>query len=262
MTAFRGMVEIGGAIECLTGLHVGGGGVAYEIGGTENPVIRDPVTNYPYIPGTSLKGKMRSLLEWATPGKLDVGRGGPHGCEDPDCMVCRIFGTSGAEQRRAGPTRLIVRDAHPDQRTRDTMDRLEQEQGLPKVEVKTEVVIDRVAGAALGRVGPRSQERVPVGSLFKFAMHYWVFDVDTCKVSDLDLLPKVFEALRMVEDSALGGGGSRGSGHVAFHVRKDPLVKTVADYQQGRIPRAEPQHVKLADLDVEAFCKAVRGRLG
>jgi CRISPR-associated protein Csm3 len=262
MTAFKGVVEISGAIECLTGLHVGGGAVAYEIGGTENPVIRNPVTGYPYLPGTSLKGKMRSLLEWAEEGKLDIEKGGPHACTDSDCPVCRIFGTSGAEERRAGPTRLLVRDAHPDQETRAAMDRLEREQGLPKVEVKTEVVIDRVAGAALGRVGPRSQERVPVGSRFNFTMQYWMFDVDGCRKTDLELLPKVFQSLRMVQDSALGGGGSRGSGQVAFHIRSQPLVKTGADYQQGTVPRPQGELVKLADLDVYNFCRAVRARLG
>lgn len=261
MTAFRGVVEIGGVIEVLTGLHVGGGAVGYEIGGTENPVIRDPVTGYPYLPGTSLKGKMRSLLEWAEE-RVDLVRGAPHSCAEMDCPVCRIFGTSGAEERRAGPTRLLVRDAHPDERTRETMDRLEREQGLPKVEVKTEVVIDRVAGAALGRVGPRSQERVSVGSRFNFTMQFWVFDVDGCKRSDLDLLPKVFEALRMVEDSALGGGGSRGSGQVVFHIRRRPLVKTIADYREGKIPRPDGELAKLADLDVREFCQVVRGRLG
>jgi CRISPR-associated protein Csm3 len=259
MTEFKGVIEIGGAIECITGLHVGGGAVGYEIGGTENPVIRDPASGYPYLPGSSLKGKMRSLLEWAE-GKVDLARGGPHACSDMDCPVCRVFGTSGAEERRAGPTRLLVRDAHPDEDSRARMDRLEREQGLPKVEVKTEVVIDRVAGAALGRVGPRSQERVPVGSRFNFSMQYWMFDVDGCRVSDLDLLPKVFEALRMVEDSALGGGGSRGSGQVAFHLRERPLVKTVEDYRTGNILRPEEGLVKLVDLDVSEFCTAVRIR--
>jgi CRISPR-associated protein Csm3 len=262
MTAFRGVVEIGGVIECLTGLHVGGGAVGYEIGGTENPVIRNPVSGYPYIPGTSLKGKMRSLLEWAEDGKLDLVKGAPHACPDKDCPVCRIFGTSGAEERRAGPTRLLVRDAHPDEETKAVMDRLEREQGLPKVEVKTEVVIDRVAGAALARVGPRSQERVPVGSRFKFTMQYWIFDVDGCNISDLDLLPKVFQSLRMVQDSALGGGGSRGSGQVAFHIRSQPLVKTVSDYQQGTIPHVGGDLIKLVDLDMDGFCQAIRARLG
>lgn len=261
MTAFKGVVEIRGTIECLTGLHIGGGAVGYEIGGTENPVIRNPVTGYPYIPGTSLKGKMRSLLEWAEEGKLDL-NGKPHGCStDPDCPVCRIFGTSGAEERRTGPTRLLVRDAHPDDQTKERMDRLEREQGLPKVEVKTEVVIDRVAGGA-GRAGPRSQERVPVGSRFNLMMQYWVFDVDGCRVSDLALLPKVFQSLRMVEDSALGGGGSRGSGQVSFHVLDKPLLKSVADYQAGRIPRPEGELVKLADVDIDAYCRAARARFG
>ncbi len=66
----------------------------------------------------------------------------------------------------------------------------------------------------------------------------------------------------MVEDSALGGGGSRGSGQVVFHIRRRPLVKTIADYREGKIPRPDGELVKLADFDPGEFCQVVRGRLG
>ena len=55
--------KITGEIKCVTNLHIGGSKDMLGIGMMDNPVIRDPVTDEPYIPGSSLKGKMRSLLE-------------------------------------------------------------------------------------------------------------------------------------------------------------------------------------------------------
>jgi CRISPR-associated protein Csm3 len=64
MPQFKAHVIITGKIQCLTGLHIGGTEEGYEIGGMDNPVIKDKITGYPYIPGSSLKGKMRSMMEW------------------------------------------------------------------------------------------------------------------------------------------------------------------------------------------------------
>ena len=64
MLKFQGKYIIIGKIFCLTGLHIGGTQEGIEIGGVDNIVIKDPLTGYPYIPGSSLKGKMRCLLEW------------------------------------------------------------------------------------------------------------------------------------------------------------------------------------------------------
>ena len=67
-----------GQIELVSGLHIGSGNAEMHIGGTDNPVIKNPVTNQPYIPGSSLKGKMRSLLEWRA-GVVGVAEGKPLG---------------------------------------------------------------------------------------------------------------------------------------------------------------------------------------
>jgi CRISPR-associated protein Csm3 len=134
-------VTLSGKIECVTGLHIGGTGGGYEIGGMDNPVIRDPYDGFPYIPGSSLKGKMRSLLEWAE-GK--VGDGKPHFSSDINDPISRIFGAPAEANRPAGPTRLIVRDCFPDEDTKKRMKELEAKQGLPKVEIKTEVNINRI----------------------------------------------------------------------------------------------------------------------
>ncbi len=250
MSRFLGSVLIYGQIECLSGLHIGGTGTGYEIGGMDNPVIRNPVDDFPYIPGSSLKGKMRSMLEWSDPTLLNDGD--IHSCNQPDCIVCRIFGSSAAEERRAGPTRLLVRDAHPDAPTRAMMEELERRQGLPKVEIKTEDNINRITSATLS--GPRSQERVPVGSRFNFELHYQMYEVEGCTVSDLEMLDHLFLALRLVESSALGGGSSRGSGQVKFWLARDLPIRNLDAYRQGIYPeklffKEETDRKKLCSLE-------------
>lgn len=227
MNTLKATVIIHGKIECITGLHIGGSGAAYEIGGMDNPVIRNPIDGFPYIPGSSLKGKMRSLMEWAE-GVVKVD--GVYSSSDPDDVVSRLFGAPAEKDRKAGPTRLLVRDAIADEKTRELMENLESRQGLPRVEIKTEVNINRITSKPLS--GPRQTERVPVGSKFDFEIVFGVFDVEGLKVKDADLLPMLFTAMRLVEHSALGGSGSRGYGQVQF-LLGEPLVYTLEDYRKG-----------------------------
>ena len=238
MNEFKATITIHGKIECVTGLHIGGSGGGYEIGGMDNPVIRNPVDGFPYIPGSSLKGKMRSLMEWAE-GKISKDGNTWHS-NNPDDVITRIFGTAagmkdseGNKENRMGPTRIIVRDARPDDKTVEMMKNLQQEQGLPYVEVKTEVTINRITSKP--PFGPRQMERVPVGSKFNFEIVYAVYEVAGTKVKDIDLLDKVFMALRLVEDSTLGGSGSRGSGQVKF-LLGEPVVRTLEFYQRNKEP--------------------------
>ena len=58
-----GKLQFKSVILVETGLHIGGGGENLNIGGLDKPIIRDPLTQYPYLPGTSIKGKLRSILE-------------------------------------------------------------------------------------------------------------------------------------------------------------------------------------------------------
>ncbi|MGD9927943.1 MAG: type III-A CRISPR-associated RAMP protein Csm3, partial [Sphaerochaeta sp.] len=110
--------KITGKIVVKTGLHIGAGNDKVEIGGMDNPIIRNPLNREPYIPGSSIKGKMRSLLEWKL-GKIDTESkkpGGPCSCGKADCQICRVFGSANNSRNSAstiekGPTRLIVRDA-------------------------------------------------------------------------------------------------------------------------------------------------------
>jgi CRISPR-associated protein Csm3 len=209
------LTEITGTLGLRSGLHVGAGRDHIEIGGIDLPVIKNPDAE-PFIPGSSLKGKLRSLLEWKLGciesegqvwGSTDkwMKSNDPHA--DP---VLRIFGTTHKEWR-GGPTRLIVRDAFLDPTWRaEVIDR-----GLLLTEEKTEVTIDRLTGSAWKKAGPRTTERVPAGARFPFEMTYRVFSFDgDGGAKDRELLDHLFEALRMLELDALGGSGSRGYGRV------------------------------------------------
>ncbi len=206
--------KITGTLELRSGLHVGVGRDHIEIGGIDLPVIKDPVTETPYIPGSSIKGKLRSLLEWklgsierdGSPWGFDRSRSLEDKVADP---VLRIFGTTHKEWQ-GGPTRLIVRDASLEQGwISDVLDR-----GLLLTEEKMEVSINRLEGKA-GQAGPRKTERVPAGARFPFEMTYRVFSFDgDGGAKDRELLNYLFEALRMLELDALGGSGSRGYGRV------------------------------------------------
>jgi CRISPR-associated protein Csm3 len=246
-------------------MHIGGSGAGYEIGGVDQTVIRD-VRGYPYIPGSSLKGKLRSLLEWST-GRITGGNGENdprkigdiHHCRDSECPVCRLFGSSAVEGRLAGPTRVLVRDANPDQPTRDFMDQLEREYGVPKAEVKTENSINRIKGSV--DYGLRSQERVHPGATFDFEIVMSAFQVEGCQVEDADMAKYLLEAMRLLEDSALGGGGSRGSGQVRFHTCKSPVMRSAAMYRSGERPVRSEDLVLLSEFDAAALIVRMRSEL-
>lgn len=201
-------------IEAVTGLHIGGSSVGLEIGGLDKAVIRNPLTNQPYIPGSSLRGKMRSQLEKKLGLRQNnkIGQVTIHTCKKPEeynanggCPVCHVFGVPG-EVEATGPTLLIVRDVALTPKSAAELEKLKSD--LPFAELKTEVAIDRVTSAAT----PRTLERVPAGAIFGPAeLVFSIYDR-----ADLARLAYVLDALQLVEDDYLGGSGSRGSGKVKF----------------------------------------------
>jgi CRISPR-associated protein Csm3 len=188
-------IKIKTTIELLTGLHIGGSSDNVEIGGIDNPVIKIATKdNQPYIPGSSLKGKMRCLLEQIA-GAAKVG-----GNSD----VNNLFGFSQSNQ----PSKLIVRDAMLQEKSASEL-RACDNLDMPYTEGKWENVIDRVKGTA---EHPRQMERIPAGVTFdvEFVVNVW----DDDKEKDLlDLLQKGINAL---ENDYLGGSGSRGYGQIKF----------------------------------------------
>lgn len=219
-----GKLVVEGDLTCETGLHIGAGKGSLEIGGADNPVVKDAFGR-PYIPGSSLRGKLRSLLEHASgltsPAELVYlsRRKGQevriHQSDRPDDEICILFGRSpgrvervagdAMESRTATPSRLTVCDAPLDMEsiTQQMRENLDDE----ITEVKSENAVDRLTSQA----NPRTLERVPAGARFRVRL---VIDI-LCD-PDRELVPRVAESLRLLEDDALGGGGSRGSGRVRF----------------------------------------------
>lgn len=190
-----------GTIVLKTGLHIGGTNAALNIGGPDKFVVRNPLNNIPYIPGSSLKGKMRALVEIAN-GCVDVDRGKVGPSKDPNSVSGKLFGVAtGSDNNR--PSRLIVRDAELDVDACDFSNT-----DLPYTESKTEVAIDRVTAKA----NPRTFERVPAGAKFKLNMVLNVFEGE----DEEELKNTLKQAIELLEDDYLGGHGSRGYGQIKF----------------------------------------------
>ena len=195
---------IKGSILCQTGLHIGGSQDQIEIGGVDLLIIKHPLTLEPYIPGSSLKGKMRSQLEKKL-GRIRE-KGEPCGCGN--CPVCQVFGPHKNTRHNLGPTRILVRDANLHAVSKELFQKT-IEKGISFIEKKTENVINRKTGTA---EHPRTQERVPAGTQFNLNIILQVFEGD----NEADMKDKIRLALKLVEESYLGGFGSRGSGQVIF----------------------------------------------
>ena len=240
---FRANLILRGQIETLTGLHIGGSREKMQIGGVDLVVVRSARDSMPYIPGSTLKGKMRHLLEYATGGvalPVDNKLGNVSYAND----IVRLFGVGagvtelvyddkalakekqGADAettkylndleknvRGAGLPRLIFRDAY--------LSEAAEEEDL--VEIKAENNIDRLTAAA----NPRFQERVAERTRFDFEIVYTAYDeAETDIQQDIN---RLFAGLRLLENSFIGKGGSRGSGQIRFHVAP-PLWITKAHY--------------------------------
>ena len=202
-----------GRIRLRSGLHIGAGKDTVEIGGLDQPIVKDPLTGAPYIPGSSLKGKMRSLLEVGVAmgireaTKKYVLDGKPCGCGKPDCPICVLFGAHNDPSKcdpKLGPTRLLVRDA---MLCKEDMDRFKA--GRLPMEIKYENTIHRVKGVA---EHPRPLERVPAGVTFELNIALKVYENDKVDA----LIQWLYRGLKLIELDALGGGSSRGSGQVVF----------------------------------------------
>lgn len=197
--------KIEGVIIVETGLHIGGAKNSLDIGGLDSPVIKTPA-GVPYIPGSSLKGKIRSLLALRE-GASDIK-------EEPE-LLKKMFGYTGDnnDDRTAQQTRFIFRDAHLDV---DSFKKKFEGAVLETqyTEGKYENTIDRTTGKA-GGAGPRQIERVPVGAKFKFEVVINVYDGDDLEKMEKELL----KGIEMLKNNYLGGSGTRGYGKVKFEIK-------------------------------------------
>ncbi|SHH49161.1 type III-A CRISPR-associated RAMP protein Csm3 [Tepidibacter thalassicus] len=212
----KGIKQIKGKIILLSGMAIGGNAANIEIGGNDNPIIRNPFTNEPYIPGSSIKGKLRTLTEWNL-GKVE-NDGAIHSCKEKYCPVCTIFGRSAVDSREAqsGPTRLIVRDAYLTDDSKKDLEELRKKTGTD-TEMKYENSINRITSIAV----PRNIERVPAGIEFEFEMSYKIFDLDDGGKLDEQNFENVLKGLKLLSLDGIGGGVSRGNGHIKLEVYVD-----------------------------------------
>ncbi len=260
----HGRVFLRADIELLTGLHIGGAAAGLEIGGLDKPVIRNPRTNEPYIPGSSLKGKLRSLMEkvHGAPQTFKVNQDVfvhlPESRQEYEKyhMICGVFGMLprwSPNGRRSefsvpAPTRLTVRDVplHPD--SRKELERLRTD--LPFTEIKWEAAIDRVTSAA----APRQIERVPAGA--RFGPAELIFSVYVGEgeqpAAIAGLFDWVVEALTHLEDDYLGGMGSRGNGQVRLRNLSISARRVVNGAYAAEV-RFEASPASLKELDRAAL---------
>jgi CRISPR-associated protein Csm3 len=236
-----------GTLEVKTGLHIGAEKNTVEIGGIDNPVVRCVLKDrQPYIPGSSLKGKLRSLLQIAQ---------GENNEEQSGSVICQLFGASDKreivkvndfenlpelhkkyilennlnkeikkDEKLIGykllghRSRLIVRDAYLTEESKEKLKKANEAgfTDMPYTEMKMENRIDRIRGTA---EHPRQQERIPAGTTFDVEFIINVYDGDND-----NLLKNTFEqAIELLRQDYLGGSGSRGYGQV--EIKLNPPVE-------------------------------------
>lgn len=182
-------------ISIETGLHIGAGREDFEIGEMDNPVVKDFETGIPYIPGSSLKGKIRFLLEkkyGSDRNKIE--------------MINNLFGVPADknEESEKKMTIIILRDAFIDKETEEKIKELKA-QGLPITEEKYEVSLR-------GKPNPRSMERVPKGYKFDLEVIFRFYEV---KEEEREKYIGLFEeGLDLLVEDYLGGSGTRGCGKI------------------------------------------------
>ncbi len=222
----KGLLTLKYKIKLRTGLHIGGSKDSIEIGGIDNPVIKlkvfklkdDFLSDVPYVPGSSLKGKIRSLLEISKDKPIERFKsyqaqhekdfnwnkaieyaGKP--CDCGECEICKLFGTGGNNIKE--PIRLRFSEFYP---TDDTIDMWKKYLGEIYTEMKTENVINRITSTAQH---PRHTERVIAESEFEGDITFRVFEGD-----GEELLKTLEKGIKLLQQDYLGGSGSRGYGRV------------------------------------------------
>lgn len=202
----RKKIIYSGIITLKTGLHIGGTNAALNIGGPDKFVVRNPIDNKPYIPGSSLKGKMRALIEIAYGCVSISDNGDVKASNDPNSKSGSLFGVATGIKNNK-PSRLIIRDA--ELLNEDKLGNTD----LLYTESKTENNVDRVTASAV----PRTFERVPAGAQFKLNMVLNIFEGE----DEEALKATLKQAIELLHDDYLGGHGSRGYGQVEINIESE-----------------------------------------
>ena len=245
---------IKGIIYCETGLHIGNSSDNIDIGGSDKPIIRDPITNLPFIPGSSLKGKLRSLLElndYLSSESVKNNRGKPS--NSIECVATQIFGIASYRSTKEEklllkyPTRIIVRDSYPTDETIRTWTNSDDVFG--GAELKYENFVDRINARSF----LRNIERIPRGSEFNFEIIFSIYEGDNEKN-----FTELLKSMVLLEDNYLGGSGTRGFGKVKF--KEISITKRDLNYYRHGL--ITPDNTKPFDSIGEAYIYVKEGLEG
>lgn len=186
-------------LELLSGLYIGGNDSGFDIGGADSDVIRNPLTNEPYIPGSSLKGKLKSLLKYHI---KEVDRT-EKDIIFKDSNITNIF--KPIDEGNVKITRAIFRDLTL---TKESKEELQNILGIGCfTEIKAENKVNPISGKS---DSPRFIERVPAGAMFEGEIVLNVFDGDNKEI----MMDNIKKSLKLLEMNYLGGNGTRGYGRV------------------------------------------------
>lgn len=218
-----------------TGLHIGSGDDKVQIGGVDSAIIKDPITKLPYIPGSSLKGKIRCLLETESPNFTNPELGKEDNVGEKNYTLNKYFGVNNTFKKKMEainkereinnqpkidyeqPTRLIFRDLNLSElyEYNGGVKNYKKEflEGKITTEFKSEISIDRKKGTVTS-AGPRTIERVPPQVVFEGDILIRYFDDQELK----EIKKVLKEGLDLLKNDYLGGSGSRGYGAVDYAV--------------------------------------------
>lgn len=188
-------IEITGKIEVVTGMHIGGSEAFAAIGAIDSPVIKDTLTNKPIIPGSSLKGKLRTLLAREYNNKVTE----PDGDDE---RILRLFGSAKNKKR----SRILISDMQMSNEAEL------RNRGLTSL---TEVKYENAINRATGKANPRQIERAIRGTEFDLSIIYEVNDENINEIEE-DMNNLIF-GMKLLQYDYLGGSGSRGYGKVKFN---------------------------------------------
>ncbi len=207
-------IKIKSELEILTGLHIGGNSAFAAIGAVDSPVIKDTLTMEPIIPGSSLKGKMRSLLAK----KYNTNKCVKDPKDDED-FILRLFGKAKLGKEKAIESRLQFFDIFLKNK-KELRDR--------GVESFTEVKFENNINRITAKADPRQIERVIRGTKFEFQLIYNILNEEEIE----DDLKIVYDGIKLLEEDYLGGSGTRGYGRIKFNDFKIELLSSESDIKE------------------------------
>ena len=211
-----------GTMTLNSDLHIGGNTDETKVGGRDNPVIVNKLTGEPYIPGSSIKGVMRSIEESRPNYASKLMNGKPCGCGKPDCMVCKLFGAHMNTKANSGMSRLKVHNMYINEEFKEQLIK-SGETMAALIDVKTSTMINRQTGMAENK-SLRNMEIVPAGAVFDCKF--------TLKILDTDNEDQLKKELRFILDrielEGIGSKTTSGNGQVTFDIDfKDPKEYTM-----------------------------------